>query len=140
MAESSRGSAGWQSPEPAWVQLVMVAGTPFMLMCRTRLRVRCQRGAGSPPRRSRMVVHQAGIPYCRLSAEDPLQVQGGVQGATGGLGLLRRHAEPVVESGQEVPQHGVGLVDGGSVRQPEFADLPVLEGAGHAFHPSLRLW
>ena len=83
MAESSRGSAGWQSPEPAWVQLVMVAGTPFMLMCRTRLRVRCQRGAGSPPRRSssgsgsrvsvscrsvqrsRTVVHQAGPPYCR---------------------------------------------------------------------------
>ncbi len=32
------------------------------------------------------------------------------------------------------------MVDGGGSRQPEFADQPVLECAGHAFHPSLGLW
>ena len=28
----------------------------------------------------------------------------------------------------------------GGARQPEFADQPVLEGAGHAFNPTLGLW
>ena len=45
-----------------------------------------------------------------------------------------------VETGQEVPQRGVGLVDGRGSRQPEFADQPVLEGAVHAFHAPLGLW
>ena len=67
-------------------------------------------------------------------------MQGGGQGTIGNLGLLGRHTELRVETGQEVPQHGVGLVDGRGSRQPEFADQPVLEGAVHAFHASLGLW
>ena len=75
-----------------------------------------------------------------LEAEDPFQMQEGVQGAIGGLVLLGRDTELGVASEQEVPQHGDGLVDGGSSRQPEFADQPVLECAGHAFRASLGLW
>ena len=37
-------------------------------------------------------------------------MQGGVQGAIGGLGLLSRHTELGVESGQEVRQQDVGLL------------------------------
>ena len=59
--------------------------------------------------------------------------------AVGHLGLLGGNAELGIEAGQEVPQHGVGLVDGPGSRQPELADQPVLEGARHAFHPSLGL-
>lgn len=75
-----------------------------------------------------------------FEAEDPFRMQRGVQGPIGGLGLLGRDGQLAVEAGEEVPQHGVGLVDGDGPRQPEFADQPVLEGAGHALHPALGLW
>ena len=75
-----------------------------------------------------------------LEAEDPLQEDGRVQGTIGCLGQLGRHTELLVEPGQEFLQHSVGLINGDGSRQPEFADQPVLEGAGHAFHPALGLW
>ena len=53
---------------------------------------------------------------------------------------MGRHAEFAVEAREEVPQYGVGLVDGGCPRQPEFADQLALEGAGGELHPSLGLW
>ena len=66
-------------------------------------------------------------------------MQGGVQGTIGGRRLLGRHPELVVEAGQEVPQHGVGLVDGFGVSQTEFGYQPVLEGSRGPFHASLGL-
>ena len=63
-----------------------------------------------------------------LEAEDPLQKDRRVQGTIGHLRLLGRHTELLVELGQEFPQYGIGLVDGGGAHQPEFADQPVLEG------------
>ena len=66
-------------------------------------------------------------------------MQGVVQGTIGGLGLLGSHAELVVETGQEIPQDGGGLVDGFGVSQTEFGHQPVLEGSRGPFHASLGL-
>ena len=42
---------------------------------------------------------------------------------------MTRHTELGVESGQEVRQQDVGLLQGAGSRQPEFTDQAVLEGA-----------
>ena len=50
-----------------------------------------------------------------------------------------RYPELLVETLKEVAQHPVGIGDGGSSRQAQFCDQPVLEGAVHTFHTPFDL-
>ena len=74
-----------------------------------------------------------------LETEDFIQRPISVPGTIGRRVQFSRHGEPEVVAGQEVPQHGVGLVDGPGSGQTQFHHQPVLEGSGGAFHPALGL-
>ena len=53
--------------------------------------------------------------------------------------MLRLDGEASIEPGQEVLQHGRGLVDGPGASQTQFGDQPVLEGSCRSFDPALGL-
>ena len=53
--------------------------------------------------------------------------------------MVRLYGEAGVVAGQEVPQHGSGLVDGPGVGQAEFSYQPVLKGLRRTLHPAFGL-
>ena len=55
------------------------------------------------------------------------------------IGTLGRNSKTPVEPGQELLQHGPGLLKGGCSREPQFRDQPVLEGSGRPLDSALGL-
>ena len=55
------------------------------------------------------------------------------------LGTLGRNSKTPVEPGQELLQHGPGLLKCGCSREPQFRDQPVLEGSGRPLDSALGL-
>ena len=74
-----------------------------------------------------------------LETEDLIQGLLGDPGTVSRLGQLGRHGKLGVVAGQEVPQDGVGLVEGPGVGQAQFGYQPVLEGPRGSFHVALGL-
>jgi len=54
--------------------------------------------------------------------------------------VFRRHGKASVIAGQELTQHGIGLMQVGDTMQAEFTDEAVLKGTKQSFNPSFRLW
>ena len=84
-------------------------------------------------------------PYCivlgHLSAvletQDLFQAQLRIQWEECSLRVLRRYLEALVEPGQELRQHVVGLFNGACPGQPEFRYQPVLKGTRNPLHATL---
>ena len=74
-----------------------------------------------------------------LEAEDFVQGPVSVPRAVGRLGHIGRDRKPRVVAGQEVPEHGIGLVYGAGAGQAQFGHQPVLKSAGGTFHSALGL-
>ena len=75
-----------------------------------------------------------------LEAEDFIQGAASVPGTVGRFGHFGRDGKLGVVAGQEVLQHGVGLVDGLGASQAQFGYQTILEGSGGAFHTTFSLW
>ena len=60
--------------------------------------------------------HLAGV----LEAEDFIQRPISVPGTIGRIGQFSRYGKPEVVAAQQVPQHGIGLVDGAGASQTQF--------------------
>ena len=80
-----------------------------------------------------------GYPSTVLETQDLLQAKVRTRRLECGLGALGRNPKTPVESGQELLQHGLGLLKGGCFCEPEFRDQPVLEGSSRTLHTPLGL-
>ena len=57
--------------------------------------------------------------------------------AVGRLRQIGRDSKPCVIAGQEVPEHGIGLVYGAGAGETQFGHQPVLKSAGGTFHSAM---
>ena len=86
-------------------------------------------------------------PYCIvlghlsavLEAQDLFQAQLRIQWEECSLRVLRRCLEALIEPGQELHQHVVGLFNGACPGQPESRGQPVLKGSRRPLYPPLGL-
>ena len=74
-----------------------------------------------------------------LEAEDFVQCPLSVPRAVGRLRQIGRDSKPCVIAGQEVPEHGIGLVYGAGAGETQFGHQPVLKSAGGTFHSAFGL-
>ena len=79
--------------------------------------------------------HLAGV----LEAEDPVQWPLRAPRTAGRFGQFTKDGKLGLVARQEVPQHGVGLVDGLGPGQAEFGHQPLLKGSRGPFDASLGL-
>lgn len=73
-----------------------------------------------------------------LEAADALQVDRG--GLPRGIRMRRRLSEARIVAWEEAIDHALGVGEGAGLREPQFGDEAILEGAEEAFDAALALW